>query len=175
MNYYEIAIIGANLAPLIYESQCVLNEFEIVAIKLRNKTQNGCIIKAVSKPDFKTLPVIKRLNLTFTQLQITLAKFISYYYTCEIGVSLGLFEPFSHYGKSKCSFIKAPNLSPLQLEAAKFIKKNSISLLFGDTGSGKSEIYISLIREYLNLGKQALFLMPEISLYYSYCISLSYG
>lgn len=164
MNYYEIAIIGANLAPLTYESQWVLNEFEIVTIKLRNKTQNGCIIKAVSKPNFKTLPVIERLNLTFTQLQITLAKFISYYYTCEIGVSLGLFEPFSHYGKSKCSFIKAPNLSPLQLEAAKFIKKNPISLLFGDTGSGKSEIYISLIREYLNLGKQALFLMPEISL-----------
>ena len=38
MNYYEIAIIGANLAPLTYEGQCVLNEFEIVAIKLRNKT-----------------------------------------------------------------------------------------------------------------------------------------
>ncbi|WXG21852.1 DEAD/DEAH box helicase [Campylobacter concisus] len=36
--------------------------------------------------------------------------------------------------------------------------------MFGDTGSGKSEIYIAKIREILNAGGQALFLMPEISL-----------
>ncbi len=45
-----------------------------------------------------------------------------------------------------------------------FINKRKISLIFGDTGSGKSEIYIAKIREILNAGSQALFLMPEISL-----------
>uniref|UniRef100_UPI003211A250 primosomal protein N' n=1 Tax=uncultured Campylobacter sp. TaxID=218934 RepID=UPI003211A250 len=38
------------------------------------------------------------------------------------------------------------------------------SLIFGDTGSGKSEIYFSLIHKYLLAGKQVLLLMPEISL-----------
>ncbi len=37
-------------------------------------------------------------------------------------------------------------------------------MLFADTGSGKTEIYISLIKECLEQGKQALLLMPEIAL-----------
>ena len=61
-------------------------------------------------------------------------------------------------------FPKIPNLNQDQLEALKFAKNHKTSLIFGDTGSGKSEIYFSLIREYLLAGKQVLLLMPEISL-----------
>ncbi len=38
------------------------------------------------------------------------------------------------------------------------------TLLFGDTGSGKSEVYMKLFEEMINSGKQSIFLMPEISL-----------
>ena len=61
-------------------------------------------------------------------------------------------------------FPKIPNLNQDQQEALKFTKSHKTSLIFGDTGSGKSEIYFSLIREYLLEGKQVLLLMPEISL-----------
>ncbi|WP_298783858.1 primosomal protein N' [uncultured Campylobacter sp.] len=59
---------------------------------------------------------------------------------------------------------KIPNLTPAQEQARKFAEANETSLIFGDTGSGKSEIYIALIAQALAAGKQALFLMPEISL-----------
>ena len=59
---------------------------------------------------------------------------------------------------------KIPNLTPAQEQARKFAEANETSLIFGDTGSGKSEIYIALIAQALAVGKQALFLMPEISL-----------
>ncbi len=59
---------------------------------------------------------------------------------------------------------KIPNLTPAQEQARKFTEANETSLIFGDTGSGKSEIYIALIAQTLAAGKQALFLMPEISL-----------
>ncbi len=59
---------------------------------------------------------------------------------------------------------KIPNLTPAQEQARKFAEANETSLIFGDTGSGKSEIYIALIAQALTAGKQALFLMPEISL-----------
>ena len=37
-------------------------------------------------------------------------------------------------------------------------------LLFGVTSSGKTEIYIKLIQEYIKAGKQVLYLLPEIAL-----------
>ena len=61
-------------------------------------------------------------------------------------------------------FPKIPSLNQDQQEALNFAKSHKTSLIFGDTGSGKSEIYFSLIREYLLAGKQVLLLMPEISL-----------
>ena len=61
-------------------------------------------------------------------------------------------------------FPKIPNLNQDQQEALNFAKSHKTSLIFGDTGSGKSEIYFSIIREYLLAGKQVLLLMPEISL-----------
>ena len=46
----------------------------------------------------------------------------------------------------------------------KQLKKKDIVLLHGVTSSGKTEIYIKLIEKYLKLGKQVLYLLPEISL-----------
>jgi len=43
-------------------------------------------------------------------------------------------------------------------------EKHSVSLLHGVTGSGKTEIYVQLIQEQLDLGNQVLFLLPEIAL-----------
>jgi primosomal protein N' (replication factor Y) len=44
------------------------------------------------------------------------------------------------------------------------MEKNITTLLHGVTGSGKTEIYVQLIQEQLDLGKQVLFLLPEIAL-----------
>lgn len=44
-----------------------------------------------------------------------------------------------------------------------FSNKNHL-LLFGVTGSGKTRIYIELIKEYLEKGKQVLYMLPEIAL-----------
>ena len=43
-------------------------------------------------------------------------------------------------------------------------KEKSVSLLHGVTSSGKTEIYVKLIEDYLNLNKQVLLLVPEIAL-----------
>lgn len=43
-------------------------------------------------------------------------------------------------------------------------KDKAVVLLHGVTSSGKTEIYVKLIQEQLELGKQVLFLLPEIAL-----------
>ena len=55
-------------------------------------------------------------------------------------------------------------LSSKQKEALAFLKNHKVSLLFGDTGSGKTEIYMKYFEEIMACGKRAIFLMPEISL-----------
>lgn len=122
-------------------------------------------MQSVAKPDFQTEDILEVYNSYFTSFQIELANFISYYYTCKKGVSFDLFEPCQKSELlQKNNFEKLPNLTQKQQDAMQFCLQNQNSLIFGDTGSGKSEIYISLIAKFLNEGKQALFLMPEISL-----------
>ena len=59
-------------------------------------------------------------------------------------------------------------LSPGQQQALDEIhtafEHDKVTLLYGVTGSGKTEIYVQLIQEQLDLGKQVLFLLPEIAL-----------
>ena len=59
-------------------------------------------------------------------------------------------------------------LSAIQEQAFVDIKSSfnqkEVCLLHGVTSSGKTEIYIKLIEEYLALGQQVLYLLPEIAL-----------
>lgn len=51
----------------------------------------------------------------------------------------------------------------VQHDILKNFQQHDITLLRGITGSGKTEIYINLVRQALDAGSQALYLLPEIA------------
>ena len=62
---------------------------------------------------------------------------------------------------------KVHNLTQNQINAIDFIinkKNNKPVLIHGVTGSGKTEIYLNIIEHVLSKGKEAIMLVPEISL-----------
>ena len=167
--YYEVAVTGHNLKPLTYSFSDKLPLGSIVEIPVSKKQKSGVVLREVEKPEFKTQPITSVSPSLILPAQLELAKFISSYYVCEIAVSLALFEPLSVVDAEAKTGIDItygamPPLSEKQNEAFEFLRAAPVSLLFGDTGSGKTQIYISLIKEALQNGKTAIFLMPEIGL-----------
>jgi len=166
LNYYEIAVIGHNLGILTYESTETIEDGRAVIVSVSKKEKNGVVLKKCEKPTFKTSPVVQLTQKCYSKEQMALARFISSYYVCEFAISIALFEPFllaqsSHNNKEIKTDIL---LSAEQTRAYEFISNENVSLLFGDTGSGKTEIYMKLMEDTLNNGKSVIFLMPEISL-----------
>jgi len=112
-----------------------------------------------------------------------IAKFIATYYFSSLGEALGLFLPCrgrlpSHQsdnakmvngmtvnnGAMAITPYELPTLSPDQQKAYESLLEKDRALLFGVTGSGKTEVFIKLMAKTIEEGKQSVFLMPEISL-----------
>ncbi len=117
-----------------------------------------------------------------------IAKFIATYYFSSLGEALALFMPHQnsrshalrgnaderlnnkishkdmHSHRDGGNELELPTLSDDQQKAYESLLEKDKALLFGVTGSGKTEIFISLMAKTIEEGKQCIFLMPEISL-----------
>ena len=168
MKYYEIAILNTP-NTFTYHSNIELKKGDVVEVSLREKKVKGFVFREVDKPSFKTKSIEKKI-FSFSDKKIKIIEFISKYYLCSIGEAAGLFYISDGYEneyerENKRFTIKTGiNLSNKQKEALEFLKKNDIGILFGDTGSGKTEIYIKLIEDVVNKGKEVIFLLPEIAI-----------
>ena len=173
MSYYKVAVLGSNLKPLFYFSEKKIPNFSIVKIQLGKQSVKNAVVLGVcdelnfeNEKKFEVKEILEISNLFFTPFQVALAEFIAHYYVCEIGMAFDIFTPCEKMEQNLqiCKFENLPNLTDKQASAYEFADKNATSLIFGDTGSGKSEIYINLIAKTLEQGRGALFLMPEIAL-----------
>lgn len=181
MKYYEIlplTITGPAEQVFTYESAEPLALGALVSVPLRNRKIRGLVTGEVVKPKFKTRPVGKILSEepVLTEIQIKLARQISEYYLTPLGDTIAAILSFDFGKKRRLPKNLQPliyNLKPnLKLtvdqkkifDEIKVAKPASKHLVFGVTGSGKTEIYLQLVAEALKKGQTAIVLVPEISL-----------
>lgn len=113
----------------------------------------------------------------FDERLTALARYTAATYVCTLGESLDAALPSAESrGNRLKKRFSAADLSPLelvltgeqQLAADAILASRQTPLrshlLFGVTGSGKTEVYVKLIHAVVASGKSALFLVPEISL-----------
>ncbi len=169
MHYFNISLLNSPLELLTYKSNVYIEVGTKVSIKLRNRVVGGVVVSTCGKPSFECLEILEVLNLFYSTKQLELAKFISAYYFCSLGEALGLMVPFKsdeiqnqaqHDEVMESKIV----LSDRQNMALEFLKQHKVSLLFGDTGSGKTEIYMRYFQQMIEQKKCSIFLMPEISL-----------
>lgn len=170
MYYYNISIIGSPLEPFSYQSSQLINIGTKVSVKVRNRTLDAVVISSCEKPEFDTNEILEVSEFFYSSKQVELAKFISRYYFSSLGEALGLMVAFSSTSgeveQEELSSSSSPKveLSSKQEKSLSFLKQHKVSLLFGDTGSGKTEIYMKYFEEMITESKRSIFLMPEISL-----------
>jgi len=169
LYYYKVVLFRSSAPSLTYQYSKSIEIGRVVEVPLNSTIKNAIIIEEIIKPqvNYKILSIKNIKSNIYSSFQISIAKFISSYYFSNLSLSLSIFTPFDIKNNSRVietNQIKKPKLTINQQKAYKEIKSYPKSLLFGVTGSGKSEIFISLIADTLKENKNSILLMPEISL-----------
>ena len=169
MYFYEVAILKSPLNNLTYQSEEKIEIGTKVLVKLRNRKvfDEAVVVKEVEKATFECTNISEITNEYFDEKMLQISNFVSTYYVCSLGEALSVYNPFNKelkFEPSTETFDSKIQLSILQEKAKRFLEEKKQALLFANTGAGKTEIYIKIIEEQLNQNRQALLLMPEISL-----------
>jgi len=176
MQYVEVWVASQRYQkrePLTYATEVKLAPGTVVSVPMGRSIVLGYVEKNVSKPSFKTKPVKEVFELTISKESQQLFKWLLEYYPSGSGPVAQLFLPSTllqttrkqaEAAKKSATPPKLPTLTDEQSAALKQLQKSPRAVLHGETGSGKTRVYIERTRETLESGRSALILTPEIAL-----------
>ncbi len=176
MNYYEVLVTQEYTAAnsvFTYEFDGQIAPLTFAIVPIQNRAAIGIIVKKTSKPTFNTKPITTIFPYVLGTLQKHLIRFLACYYVANEAQALQLFMPSFLQKTTTVDVARTPmvdvDLPPLtndQTAALKQLKAaaGQTVVLHGDTGSGKTRIYIDQARTTLLAGKTAVILVPEIGL-----------
>ena len=183
--YYDIAV-GLPLRQCFtYKSKDIIKKGERVVVPFGNKSIIGIVVKKVSKP--KSLKGLKEIieitddHIAFDKSEFKTILWASDYYHHPIGEVFFSFLPTLLRKKNDKTVKATGEIAKYELnekdknfkltkdQSTNLNKLNKInrfdpSLIYGVTGSGKTEIYLQLAEKLIQKNKSVLVLVPEINL-----------
>lgn len=173
--YLEVLVSGASFhgsEALTYSHSRSLPTGTIVIVPLRSSAVLGVVVNAVERPAFPVKPITEAPQLPMLPTTLlTLLHWIREYYPSPLGVITGQFLP-KKLPKKPLEERILPDLPDLPLPPLTDDQRNALNtitgpgtyLLHGDTGTGKTRIYIELAKQSLKAKRSVLVLTPEIGL-----------
>lgn len=176
MQYFEVLVSGASYhgdSALTYGCEHDLPMRTVVCVPLRNARVLGIVAKHVAKPAFKVKAVVEApLDLPpMPRKLIELLAWMKEFYPSPSGIIVQQFLP-KQFPKKAVEPIKTVKHAPRQLppltsdqaRVLSSIEETGAHLLHGETGTGKTRVYIELAQRSIEAGKSVIILTPEIGL-----------
>lgn len=178
MRFFDVLVASASYhgsEPLTYAWAEALSVGTLVNVHLKNESVLGIIIKEVQKPRFTVKPIERVVQTPGIPNELLdLHRWMESYYPAPMGSITELFTPPAFLKKQEKAQISAYQqrkillpqpLTDDQARAFTIISQDlQPTLIHGDTGTGKTRIYLEAVMKALKMGKSALVLTPEISL-----------
>lgn len=180
----EVLPLGPFDNVFMYLSKYNLDIGDVVEIPFGNRIIIGLVIGFVQKTDMELKYISKKYNINISKTYLDFLNWVASYTLIPKGNVLKMIlsensvfheskkkkESLQQYHQTNNNTQQSSSI-PIILNAEQKatyekIKLNSNRpfLLQGVTGSGKTEVYLSIIRDIFEQGKQALILLPEIAL-----------
>jgi primosomal protein N' (replication factor Y) len=175
----DIAIPKTKLHFLTYQTDDSLERGDLVMVPVRNKVKYGIVVNADSRREVTGLKNVQELveRHFLPNRLLDLYLWMAAYYLSPLGEVLKLALPSKILKKydyvervlREGPTVKTPKPNQYQITAINRITealrngKFEAFLLYGITGSGKTEVYLRCVEQVIKNGGRALVLVPEIS------------
>lgn len=179
MYYFEVLVSSQRYhsdKPLTYSYEKPLETGTAVTVPMQRQTVVAIVVNTVKKPSFPTKEIAKVLSDSIVPFQIIeLITWLKDYYPAPLGqiVSLALPGTLATQSrkpnpeqKERKSPVELPSLNTDQAKAVETIWQHAPKnvILHGDTGTGKTRVYLELAKKSLQANKSVIILTPEIGL-----------
>ncbi len=186
MSFYKVLIGDLSFhgnEALTYHADEKIVPGTLVRVPLRNRDVLGVVEGYANRPSFATKAVLSvEAAYKLPAASLKLMAWLQSYYPAPLGTIVQLFVSSRMTKIKESTEVKIagslssiqqyslPDALPLNADQTTSIehifgdKKSSTYLLHGETGSGKTRIYLELARQTLASGKSVIMLTPEISL-----------
>ena len=176
MRYVKVLVADPSYhgtEALTYSSERSLARGQVVMAPLRSKQVLGIVLGDTNKPSFAAKPVLPIEHTPpLPPPLVATMEWMQVYYPSPLGIIAGQFLPSKMPLKPDDSPAPSPSmpadtlpvLTDDQRHALAQIDGAGLYLLHGDTGTGKTRVYIELAKQALETGRSSIVLTPEISL-----------